>query len=133
MNAKTYLGKLESLSDIIMASAAGTDSAWPNVTLPNFDILTTESFEQFIGPELYLFAPIVSEENRRGWEQYAQDNQGWIREDLFFRGLQNINPGPIPDEIYTNSGDDVSKNDMHVPIWQGKFYNRVVMMHWENC
>lgn len=102
-----------------MSAATATDSVWPNVTIRNFDILTTELFEQFVGPELYLFAPIVSEEKRKEWEQYAHDNQGWIREDLFFRGLQNVNPGYIPNEIYSFGGDDESMNEYHVPIWQG--------------
>mmetsp|Transcript_46094 Transcript_46094/g.112587 ORF Transcript_46094/g.112587 Transcript_46094/m.112587 type:complete len:433 (+) Transcript_46094:1591-2889(+) len=101
-----------------MSSAAAADSVWPNVTVKNFDIITTEAFEQFVGPELYLFAPVVSDAKRKEWETYADDNQGWIREDLFFRGLQNINPGYIPEEIYSFHGDDESINAYRVPIWQ---------------
>jgi hypothetical protein len=119
-NAQDFLGKLETMSNTITAFAAATEAVWPNVTVQNFDILTTESFEKFIGPELYLFAPIVSRENKKGWEEYADENQGWIKEDLFYRGLQNIQPGHIPDEIYSYYGDDESINEFHVPIWQGK-------------
>ena len=90
------------------------------MTVQNFDILSTESFEKLVGPELFLFAPLISSEQKTGWEQYAIDHQGWIKEELFYRGLQNIKPGAIQNEIYAFNDDDESVNTFHVPIWQGK-------------
>lgn len=117
-NAETFLGKLETLSHTITAFSVES-GAWPNVTIQNFDVLTTESFESFVGPELYLFAPIVHVEEKKGFEAYAVENQGWIKEDLFYRGLQNIKPGNIPNEMYSYYGDSDLANEFSVPIWQG--------------
>jgi hypothetical protein len=98
-----------------------TKANFPNATLPNFDIRTTDPFEKLAGAELFLFAPIVSPENRRGFEQYAWEHQGWIKEDLALRGLGKVDPGSIPSRIYSFNGDfeeETLQTGMHVPIWQ---------------
>lgn len=94
---------------------------WPNVTLPNFDIRTTDRFEIVAGPELYMFAPIVGRNERIGFEEYAWKEQNWIKEDLELRGLGKINPGKIPRRIYSFSSDyeeEVQSTSNYVPIWQ---------------
>jgi hypothetical protein len=120
-NAKEFLGKLVSVSNTLTSYSMDTKKNWPNITLPNFDIRTTESFESLVGPELFLFAPIVSSENRRGFEEYAREHQGWIKEDLELRGLGKVDPGNIPFQIYSFSGDyeeEALEKEIHVPIWQ---------------
>jgi class 3 adenylate cyclase len=58
---------------------------------------------------------------RRGFEEYAWDHQGWIEEDLAVRGLGKINPGKIPRRIYGFNGDyekEARDYNIQVPIWQ---------------
>lgn len=89
--------------------------------MPNFDIRTTNPFEQLAGAELYIFSPIVPASNRAGFESYAWDEQGWIEEDLSLRGLGGIRPGKIPRRIYSFSGlyeEETQEVEFHVPIWQ---------------
>jgi hypothetical protein len=117
-NAENFLGKLLTVSNTITAFALATNVSWPNITVQNWDILTTDSIEKLVGPELFLFAPVVPNKKRKSWEEYAVEHQGWIKEDLYLRGLQNIKPGDIPDEIYSYFGDDESNSNFSIPIWQ---------------
>jgi hypothetical protein len=121
-NARGLLGKLLSVSNTLTSYSMDTKANWPNVTLPNFDIRTADPFENGAGAELFLFAPIVSFENRRGFEEYAREHQGWIKEDLELRGLGKVDPGNIPSQIYSFSGEyeeeEAHENEMHIPIWQ---------------
>jgi len=119
--AKIFLGKLGSLSDTQTSYSLDTNRAWPNTTLPNFDIRTTEQFETKAGAELYIFAPIVNRTEGSGFEAYAWENQGWIKEDLELRGLGKIKPGKIPRRIYSFSSDyeeEALSSNNYVPIWQ---------------
>jgi hypothetical protein len=116
--AENYLGKLLTVSNTVTAFAVATKASWPNVTIQNWDILTTASIENLVGPELFLFAPIVPNEERRSWEEYAVAHQDWIREDLFLRGLEDVDAGSIPDEIYSYVSDDDSNYNFSMPIWQ---------------
>jgi class 3 adenylate cyclase len=120
-NAKDVLGKLQSISNTFTSYSMDTARSWPNTTLPHFDIRTTNSFEKLADFELFLFAPVVEPLQRRGFEEYAWDHQGWIEEDLAVRGLGKINPGKIPRRIYSFNGDyeeEARDYNIQVPIWQ---------------
>ena len=96
-----------------------TNASWPHVTLPHFDIRSTERFEQRAGAELIIFAPLVQRAQKESWEKYAVQHQGWIEEDLFYRGLRYAKPGNIPDKIYPLFAElDDHQNDFYVPVWQ---------------
>ena len=119
-SAKDSLSTLNSLSNALTSYAMSTNATWPFVTLPQFDIRSTETFETAAGAELFMFAPIVHRDQKADWEKYSVAQQGWIKDDLFYRGLRNVKPGNIPDEIVsfleTSSGDD--EDQMFVPLWQ---------------
>ena len=102
-NARNFLGNLKSVSNTFTSYCGNTQKVWPNCTLPNFDIRTTQSFETLVGPELYIFAPLIHhEENGQSkFEDYAWENQGWLEDDLTLRGLGKIKPGKIPRKMYT--------------------------------
>jgi len=133
-NAKDIFGQLLSVSHALTshmlsttAAAATTDnttssSPWPNATLPQFDIRTTPAFETFTGPELFLFAPMVSSEQKKSWEAYAWDHQNWIEQDLYFRGLSgSVHPGTITKRIHPFFPDDeydLDEIETYVPLWQ---------------
>lgn len=98
----------------------GIDTSWPNVTIQNFDILTSNPFEEEVGPELILFAPIVADDQKKSWQEYAVQNQGWIKDDLALRGYEGVEPGQISDEIYAYNYDKESAKftNFSLPLWQ---------------
>jgi hypothetical protein len=106
------------VSNYITSYTTGSQLAWPNVTMKNWDILTTEAFDRTVGPELYLFAPVVPNAEKNAWQEYAVANQGWIEEDLDLRGLQGVDPGEISDEIYAYNFDTETYYNFSLPVWQ---------------
>lgn len=119
MNAKDALGSVYGLSNAITSQALSTNASWPLVSLPHFDIRSTESFEKYAGAELVIFAPLVSRGQKSAWEEYSVQHQGWIEEDLFYRGLRYVKPGNIPDQIYPLFAElEDFSNDFYVPVWQ---------------
>jgi len=120
-NAEESLGKLKTVSNTITSYSKSIGAPWPNVTLPNFDIRTTDSFETLSGAEVFIFSPIVAKENLPGYEQYAWDHQDWIQEDLELRGLGKVQHGFITPRVYPwTEGllEDHVNAQLHVPIWQ---------------
>jgi hypothetical protein len=120
-NAKEYLKKLVGLSDTITSYSVGSGAVWPNVTMKNWDILTANALDDSsIGPELYIFAPIVPENQKKAWEAYAMENQGWIKDDLALRERGDVDPGEINEEIYAYNFDKESWQfvNFSLPIWQ---------------
>ena len=72
---------LESLSLSLTTYAVGDNATWPFVTVPKS--------HEFLSPYLSLanaasikFFPLVSARQRWEWEAYAQENQGWVDEDI---------------------------------------------------
>jgi class 3 adenylate cyclase len=95
------------------------DAAWPLVTLPDFEVRAREALE-LCGAELIAFSPIVPLEDKERWEEYATQNQGWIKEGLSFQGLEDV-AGTIPQQMYPFPSDDTwesKEGDMYVPVWQ---------------
>ena len=73
----------EDLGQTIAAFAASTGSKFPNVTVDNFEVLASQQRE-ISGIELMTFTPIVTDEQRLGWQEFAWNNQQWISESRRF-------------------------------------------------
>ncbi|KAG7358840.1 adenylate/guanylate cyclase [Nitzschia inconspicua] len=119
--AEAFLGKLLTISNTITAFTHTTgNNSWPNVTIQNFDILTSTAFEEEVGPEFFLFAPIVEKSQKKGWEEYAMQHQRWIKDDLALRKEEDIDPGSINEEIFPYNYDKESAQnvDFSLPLWQ---------------
>ena len=127
-SAKQIFGTIVKLGDSLTSSALSANEdkngkmssslSWPNVTLPNFDIRTTAPFEEtYNSADVVLFAPKVAQQDRQGFEQYAAQHQGWIADDLRYKGLHYARPGRIPLEIHTLSQDDALQ-PFAAPLWQ---------------
>lgn len=69
-NIGEVLHSLESISLAYTAHAHDTQSNWPNVTLPHFQVLAQNAIEQS-GSEAIAFTPFVPEEMQTQWEAYA--------------------------------------------------------------
>ncbi|KAL3905467.1 MAG: hypothetical protein SGILL_009667 [Bacillariaceae sp.] len=118
-NAEAFLGKLVVLSNVVTAHAIGANMTWPNVTVQNWDIVSAQAIEA-VGPETFLFAPVVPDPELEAWEQYAVEHQGWIKEDLQLKGLGDQEPGDIQEEVYAFNYDRESSQfvDFTIPLWQ---------------
>jgi hypothetical protein len=79
INAKQKLEAVASIAGIVQAHAINSNSTWPFVTVPFFEehVLATKSLTNAYGLALF---PIVSDANRRKWENYSVENRGWINE-----------------------------------------------------
>ena len=67
------------------SSRSGSTGRWPFVTLNGFEPLMKQSIEQ-TGANFVGLTPLVSEEQRIDFEQYAYDNKQWIKNGLELTG-----------------------------------------------
>lgn len=81
--ASTYVNDIhvvfDGLAETITGAANTSGATFPFVTVPMFEVQGEHS-RKATGIEAVTFAPLVSEEQREGWEAYAWKNQGWLDE-----------------------------------------------------
>ncbi|CAB9497953.1 Receptor-type guanylate cyclase gcy [Seminavis robusta] len=73
---------LGGLSAAITANALSTHQTFPNVTIENWSALGIQTRIQADGM-MCEYAPLVTSENRLGWEEYADKHRTWIREAFY--------------------------------------------------
>lgn len=112
---------LESLTATITSYALDTNMAWPNVTVPHWEI-RGEKFRAVTGSHLVSIAPIVY--NVDEWNAYAVENQGWVQDAYDMRGEGEQVDEPFPAQMYYRTDDNNTKPEIHVegirysPLWQ---------------
>jgi hypothetical protein len=80
---------MQQLSAAVTSAALMTNSVFPYVTLPHFQI--TGGYADGMGGIMAAaFAPLVKHEERSEWEEYAVLNQGWLAESA---RLKKVHPG----------------------------------------
>lgn len=79
------------MSTTITSYALASSVQWPNLTMPHFEI-RGENNNRLSKALQVTFAPLVK--NKQEWEQYAKENQEWIKEGLVHAGA--------PEEDITN-------------------------------
>jgi hypothetical protein len=70
---------MRSFSNIVSASAIATNSEFPFVTVPTFEVLAAAARQQS-GAELIIFTPKVQVDEVSRWQEYATTNEGWYEE-----------------------------------------------------
>jgi hypothetical protein len=80
---------MQQLSAAVTTSALTSGSVFPNVTLPYFEV-TGGYVDGLGGIMAAAFAPLVKDEERSEWEEYAVLNQGWLAESA---RLKKVHPG----------------------------------------
>eukprot|EP00538_Stauroneis_constricta_P004206 CAMPEP_0119548300 /NCGR_PEP_ID=MMETSP1352-20130426/2241_1 /TAXON_ID=265584 /ORGANISM="Stauroneis constricta, Strain CCMP1120" /LENGTH=852 /DNA_ID=CAMNT_0007593523 /DNA_START=60 /DNA_END=2618 /DNA_ORIENTATION=+ len=70
------LQAIDSLSTMITTLALNTGSTFPNVTIPNFEMLGC-NFRIVSGATFVSFSVLVTDDQRAGWNAYAQQNQNF--------------------------------------------------------
>jgi hypothetical protein len=71
--------------------------------------------------DLVLFLPIVPASMKTEWEDYAIQNQDWIHQGLYLNGQGDVDPGKIPEAIYSTTNETWSGDidfNFHAPLWQ---------------
>lgn len=89
---KQRVGVIDEFSQDLTAYAINSNSTWPNVTLPNYEVLAGSS-ARLADLLAFLVVPFVAEENRDAYEQYTKENIGWRAEGM---ALQQ---GKTPEQV----------------------------------
>ena len=76
-NVARKLGAIDSLDISITSYAVGTNSTFPFVTLPDFDLRAANTLA-LADTFSVVFVPLVTQKNRAKWETYTVDNEAWI-------------------------------------------------------
>jgi hypothetical protein len=83
-NARRRIKAIDSLSQAYTSHALDTQAKWPLVTLPDYERRASTVMDLAEVVAMFMF-PIVTNETREAWEEYALENQGWIHEGLEIR------------------------------------------------
>lgn len=122
---------VESLAAELTSYAIVSNSTWPFVTMPNFEVNANHAREQ-TATEVLLVSNIVTADKRAEYEAYTAQNQWWIEESRNLNLKDSVNrdntvyiQGPILPFIYEV---DVTKNQevtyadptrpLYTPVWQ---------------
>jgi Adenylate and Guanylate cyclase catalytic domain len=129
-NSRSVYLVLDSLAVTISSYAMKTNSTWPNVTIPNWEI-RGENFRDVTGAQLVSISPIVT--NVDQWNEYANANAGWwIQESYDERDDEGqvLESQDFPPQMYyhtsTSADDRYWDNEPEVqvegitysPLWQ---------------
>jgi hypothetical protein len=79
---------MQQLSAAVTSAALMTGSVFPNVTLPHFEV-TGGYVDGMGGIMAAAFAPLIKQEERSEWEEYAVLNQGWLAESARLKRVQS--------------------------------------------
>jgi hypothetical protein len=77
--AEHKLGAMDTMSTTVTSHALSSGETFPNVTVPDFEVKGSQLRVQTDG--VYMFwLPLVTDEERRGYELYTQSKQAWLFE-----------------------------------------------------
>jgi hypothetical protein len=115
---------MRSYSESISGAAIATNSEFPFVTVPTFEI-SGHSVRQQSGAEFLIFTPKVEADELTRWQEYAIANEGWYEESKQLAVsssetssiLSDFVPGNISAFIY-NPRDVSPASPPFYPIWQ---------------
>jgi hypothetical protein len=123
---------LRSFSNTISSAAVATNSTFPFVTVPMFEVLAEAALQQSES-ELLIFTPKVEVGEVTRWQEYATANEGWYEESKALHissskgrlAQSDFAPGsPLP-FIYNTMVDENGNptpgppvNPPFYPIWQ---------------
>jgi hypothetical protein len=79
VHSRNLFSTMRSLSSTISSAATTTNSEFPFVTVPAFEVLAGAARQQS-GAELLIFTPKVEVNEVPPWNEYAIANQGWYEE-----------------------------------------------------
>jgi class 3 adenylate cyclase len=131
---------LEQLSAHVTSDAVAFNATFPNWTVPNFEIAA--GYVNGMGGMIACaYAPLIEDNQRAQWEQYALSNVGWVNESLLLHETHpsHLNPlkGTKDDENEHETAFQGSHGleDVNHPshdVLLGKRNVSKSIYHWEN-
>lgn len=116
---------VDSLAVALASFARFSNSSWPFVTLPDWELRASKTRVLSKAILLNTYYLIEGDEQRKEWEAYAKMNNGWVEQSI---NLQRGDPnyfGPIVEEpYYIDEIFDYDENPMpygepfYMPMWQ---------------
>jgi len=85
-NSERRLSALQAFSQQFTSHVLATSETFPNVTLPDFELNAAYTLKLADVVALLVF-PLVTTEQRKGWEAYSVNHQYWLSEGL---ALQDV-------------------------------------------
>ncbi len=126
-NVEQKLGALDKFSIDMTSLAVDTGATFPNFALPDF-AYSASSITSLANAVSIMYLPVVTKEDRSGWEAYSVANAQWVQEGEEFlqsmsaRALTSLNfESGFSDKIYTiENGEAVVDQNAppFLPIWQ---------------
>jgi hypothetical protein len=108
-NLDRTLTALDSFAVTAISYAKDTNSTWPRVTIPDFEVRAAKI--RALSKAVYLTNYIlVDRDEREEWETYAEQNQGWVDESIAIQKTDNNYYGPFIDDYYTVRGKYQAQN-----------------------
>lgn len=77
---------IHSFANQVTSYALATNSSWPNVAIPDFERRAGYTLQLAEVASLVII-PIVTSEERRSWEEFSVDNEGWLADGLAVQGI----------------------------------------------
>ena len=117
-SARSKYEVAESMALSTTSLALDKDLTFPNVTLPDFEVQSSNARE-LADLDLMVFCPFVTRgQEQAEWGSYVVQEQGWLRESLDYLGLEDVEPGQVSPEVQnTRNFNDPSYNDgFHVEL-----------------
>jgi len=117
------LGGIDLLAHDITSFAEASNKTWPFVTVPDFAERAAQLMTLSHALHVSL-APLVTEDSRQAWEDYASKNTNWVLETFGKQGV-DLDTFQAQDVIYGIDTDDTplpheptSSTGPWLPKWQ---------------
>ena len=99
------LGAIDSFSVSITSFALHSGSNFPNVTIPDFEIRGASA--RVVADSTFIrWMPLVTREQRPGWEAYASQNHMWLEKAYISEKQQTLRQ-----DIYFNASKSLVQSD----------------------
>jgi hypothetical protein len=94
------IGTLDNFGVLFTSYARVSNSAWPFVTLPDFEF-RGPSTKSLTETEIISFLPMVPQQTRAEWERYALGSSSWVQEGL--EGLDQQDVQEPVENVFTEA------------------------------
>jgi hypothetical protein len=102
-NLDRTLTALDSFVVTMVSYAKDTNSTWPQVTIPDFEVRASKIRALSKGVYLNNYM-LIDREEREEWENYAEQNGGWVEESIAIQKTDSNYYGPFIDDYYIVRG-----------------------------
>lgn len=122
INTENIHNAYKSVAATMTSLAIGANATWPFVTIPLFPSITEHVLVKLKAAYVSV-QPLVTESDRKKWEEYSVDNQWWLNESLALQGSNLTSPKIHPYITKFELDGSVAREDnspdpYYAPVWQ---------------